>query len=52
MGPIFSECPVHNVNCIYIGHCTNSDFGDLIMLTAGESDYILWHVREKLIEVG
>lgn len=33
--PIYSECPVHNMNRLYVGHCTNSDFQDLIMLTAG-----------------
>lgn len=38
MGPIYSESPAHNMNCIYVGHCTNSDFGDLIMLTAGNPD--------------
>lgn len=38
MGPIYSECPAHNMNWIYVGHCTNCDFGDLIMLTAGNPD--------------
>lgn len=48
MGPIYSECPVDNMNCIYVGHCTNSNFRDLIMLTAGNPDSILRHEREEL----
>lgn len=48
MGPIYSECPVDNMNCIYVGHCTNSNFRDLIMLTAGNPDSILQHEREEL----
>lgn len=52
MGPIVSECPVHNMNFVYVGHCTNSDLGDVIMLSAGNLGRIQRHVREKLLEVG
>lgn len=40
------------MNFIYVGHCTNSDLGDVIMLSAGNLGWILQHVREKLLEVG
>lgn len=49
MGPISSQCPVH---CVYVGHCTNSDLGDLIKLTAGNPVESVARERRAQGEVG